>query len=313
MRWDKRGRVYEPRARAPWGLSHAQHPVVHAISPDRIRVYYSTRDGGSRSVTTYLEARADDPREILYRHDRPVLGLGELGCFDDGGAMASWTVESGGILHLYYIGWNAGVTVSYRNAIGLAVSDDGGRTFARPFRGPVADRTREEPFFCGGHCVLVENGVWRMWYLAATGWILEGGKPEPLYDIKYAESPDGAAWRRTGIVCIGLREGEGGISRPCVLKQGDGYRMWYSRRGRRAYRTDSGQSYRIGYAESADGLRWERMDDRVGIDVSPGGWDSAMIEYAHVYPHGGRLHMIYNGNGFGASGFGHAVLEEDPE
>jgi len=30
-----------------------------------------------------------------------------------------------------------------------------------------------------------------------------------------------------------------------------------------------------------------------------------------VYEHKGRKHMLYNGNGFGESGFGWAVLEED--
>ena len=48
--------------------------------------------------------------------------------------------------------------------------------------------------------------------------------------------------------------------------------------------------------------------DLVGIDVSAEGWDSVMVTYAHVYEHKGKTHMIYNGNGFGKSGFGYAVL-----
>jgi len=48
----------------------------------------------------------------------------------------------------------------------------------------------------------------------------------------------------------------------------------------------------------------------VGIDVSPTGWDSTMVAYPYVYSHAGKTHMIYNGNGFGLSGFGYAVLAQ---
>ena len=78
--------------------------------------------------------------------------------------------------------------------------------------------------------------------------------------------------------------------------------MWYSCRG---------SAYRIGYAESNDGLEWERKDEEAGIDVSQDGWDSEMIEYPCVFQHGGSWYMLYNGNGYGASGIGLAVLDAD--
>lgn len=62
--------------------------------------------------------------------------------------------------------------------------------------------------------------------------------------------------------------------------------------------------------ESKDGLEWQRRDELAGIDVSEEGWDSQMVTYAHVYEHEGSKYMIYNGNGFGKSGFGYAILEE---
>jgi hypothetical protein len=74
--------------------------------------------------------------------------------------------------------------------------------------------------------------------------------------------------------------------------------MWYS------YSTGS---FRIGYAESKDGIIWERKDDEAGIDVSDSGWDSEMIEYAFVFKHKGKKYMLYNGNSFGRDGFGLAT------
>jgi hypothetical protein len=75
--------------------------------------------------------------------------------------------------------------------------------------------------------------------------------------------------------------------------------MWYSHRG---------PAYRIGYAESADGLAWRRLDHLAGIAPSDAGWDSEMIEYACVFDCQGARFMLYNGNAFGRTGMGLAVL-----
>jgi hypothetical protein len=96
-----------------------------------------------------------------------------------------------------------------------------------------------------------------------------------------------------------------------VIKENGVYRMWYCFRGSLRYRTDKAQSYRMGYAESTDGIHWHRMDDLVGIDRSDEGWDSLMIEYPFVYEHRGVKYMLYNGNGFGETGIGYAVLADD--
>jgi hypothetical protein len=77
---------------------------------------------------------ANDPRTVLDLSREPLLTLGERGTFDDNGMMASCVVSAHGRKYLYYIGWNPQVTVSYRLAIGLAVSEDGGRTGSSHFK-----------------------------------------------------------------------------------------------------------------------------------------------------------------------------------
>jgi hypothetical protein len=271
------------------------------------RVYYSTRDAQNRSRTSFVELAADEPSRVTYVHDRPVMELGELGAFDDSGVMPSWVVTVGATKYLYYTGWTARVSVPYHNAIGLAVSHDGGRTFERAWAGPVFGPTHDEPHFTGTACVLVENGVFRNWYLSCVGWARVGDKVEPRYDLKYAESRDGVVWQRGARVAIGLASpAEGGLVRASVLKRNGGYSMWYSRRGTSDYRTDRAQSYRMGYAESPDGVTWTRLDEQAGLDVSDAGWDAEMVAYPHVLEHTGGLRMFYNGNGFGRSGFGWA-------
>ncbi|HWB62995.1 MAG TPA: hypothetical protein VG603_05735, partial [Chitinophagales bacterium] len=76
------------------------------------------------------------------------------------------------------------------------------------------------------------------------------------------------------------------------------------------YRVNASQGYKIGLAVSKDGISWDKRYDETGITPSAEGWDSAMIEYPHVFEHGGYYYMLYNGNGFGKDGFGYAIMRK---
>lgn len=281
--------------------SHAAVPIAENIGGNLFKIYFSSRDEFNRSYTVYTVIDITSPNQIIELSSNPVLTPGGLGEFDDSGAMATWLAFHQGKKFLYYIGWNLGVTVPFRNSIGLSINTQGDG-FTRYSNGPIVDRTVHEPHFCASCCVLPGEDFWRMWYLSCTGWQMRGGKPEHKYHIKYAESHDGVNWRREGLVAIDFADDqEFAISRPSVIRDNDLFRMWYSSRG---------QSYRIGYAESADGRQWTRLDNQVGIDVSNAGWDSEMIEYPFVFDHKGERYMLYNGNGYGKTGFGLAVLEK---
>jgi len=310
MKWIKKGLIFSAANQFEWMAHHACVPIADNVNDEVLRIYFGPRDRQGRTRTAFIEVEADNPANVLYVHDRPVLGLGELGTFDDSGAMPSCIVNRDGKKYLFYIGWNLGVTVSYRNSIGLAVSEDGGLTFHRVFEGPVVDRSFLEPYFCASPFVIIDEGKWKLWYASSTGWVVVNEKPEPLYQIKYAESNDGCHWVRNNTTCIEYTfEGEAN-ARPSVIKENGLYRMWYCFRGSVDYRTNKEQSYRLGYAESGNGINWIRKDEEVGIERSAEGWDSLMMEYSFVYEHKGRKYMLYNGNGFGETGFGYAVLDE---
>jgi len=309
MRWQKRGLIYSVNCERPWMTSHAQIPVADVLENGVARIYFGTRDAENRTFTGFVEVDAGDPSKVLRVSERPALSPGKLGTFDDSGAMPSCVVTVGGQKFLYYIGWNRGVTVRYYNAIGIAVSDDGGETFERIYDGPIMDRTPHEPYFVVTPYVTIEKGTWRMWYCGCTGWSLVDGVTEPSYQIKFAESADGISWRRANTVCIDYQHDDEANTRPCVIHSGGLYRMWYSYRGIRGYRTNLAQSYRLGYAESADGIAWRRRDDLAGLEPTPDAWDAEMIAYPFVYQYQKRWFMLYNGNGFGRSGFGYATSD----
>jgi hypothetical protein len=87
------------------------------------------------------------------------------------------------------------------------------------------------------------------------------------------------------------------------------YKMYYSYRNAKGYRSDASSAYRLGFAISGDGRRFERRNDLLEILGPRGEWESIMNEYCHFYKHGGKGYLVYNGNGFGKSGFGFAVAE----
>ena len=82
--------------------------------------------------------------------------------------------------------------------------------------------------------------------------------------------------------------------------------MWYSKRGPCNYRKIGGQSYQLSYAESQDGIKWNR-DHNLMFDRELQEWSSQMTCYASTINHKGKVFMFYNGNQFGKTGLGFAT------
>ena len=282
---------------ARWARSHAALPVVFGSGSD-LALLCSSRDDRGRSHIA--SGRVDLEAGAASFDDEPAVTIGELGAFDDSGVTSSCVVSHEGRVLQYYTGWSLGVRVPFVLGIGCAESDDGGRTFRKVSPAPVLGRTAIDPYLTASPSVLVEGDTWRMWYVSGSDWRATADGVEHRYHVRYAESTDGVRWEPTGRVCVDYRdEHETAIARPCVVRDTDAYRMWFCSRG---------DAYRIGYAESSDGLTWTRHDD--AIEISGGnGWDSDMQAYPFVVDHDGTRHMLYNGNGYGATGIGHAVLE----
>lgn len=308
--WVKKGHIFSVKGQFDWNKSHAQVPVVDVLS-DRFRIYYATRNSHGKSNISFIDVEKDNPKKIIQECQTSLLNLGNLGTFDDSGIMPSSIINVGSKKYLYYIGWTTRETVPYQNAIGLAISEDGGESFFKFSEGPIITVNHIEPYFSGTSYVLVENNLYKMWYLSCERWQIFEGQPEPVYNIKYAESHDGINWNQTGKVAIELMDDEGGLVSASVSKERNLYKMWFGKRKKSDYRTNIKNSYRIGYAESNNGINWIRKDNLAGIDISEGGWDSEMISYPNIIKNENAFLMFYNGNGFGKSGFGYAIWEKN--
>lgn len=303
--------IFNTNEEQDWSRMYAVAPIVDRINEKRWRIYYSTRDSFNHSRPTYIEVEAGNPTNILYEHDRPLFGLGKIGTFDDCGITLSSISNYKGKKYLYYLGWTVRNTISYHNSMGLAISEDNGKTFKKFSEGPLLSPTYKEPYCNGATYTLIDDDIFRLYYTSFVGWEVYNNHPEPLYHIKYAESRNGIDWERNQIISVDFKDGvKCGIARPSVIKEDGIYKMWYTYRGAKDYRTNKANSYRIGYAESFDGKVFERKDEKFQFDVAESGWDSIMQTYPNVIKYDNKYWVFYNGNGFGKSGFGYATFED---
>jgi predicted GH43/DUF377 family glycosyl hydrolase len=304
MKWIKIKHIFKAENHSDWMFSHGANPVFKELEDGTCRVFFTCRDKMSKSYIAYLDLDFENDFQIVNISKEPVLTPGELGLFDDSGVVMSCFQEIEGEEYLYYLGWNLKVTVPWLNTIGLAKLNKEQHKFEKVSKAPIMDRSDEDPFSISYPCVLFDEGVYKMWYGSNLSWGEEQSAMNHVF--KYAESNDGVNWKRTNQIVVGLEhKGEYALSKPWVVKDQEKYKMWYSYRA-----SERSDQYRIGYAESDDGIKWIRKDDQVGIDVSPDdSWDSDMISYPCVFDYKGERYMLYTGNGYGKEGFGIAILK----
>ncbi len=303
MRWRKRGHIYVPPGDQDWAQAYAFPPTPHRLDDGTLRLYVAFCDADTVGRVGYVDVSAEAPDRVLAVSPSPVLEIGEPGMFDEYGVVPTCVLPVGDRLFMYYVGYQRGSKVRYFQFQGLAISTDGGESFERAQRVPVLERSDAEPLNRTSAFVRPGGAGFQMWYVGGGEWTTVGEKPLPVYNMRYAESPDGIAWPDEGRVCLDFAgPDEHAFGRPWVWEDGDGLAMMYSVRTR-------SKDYRLGLARSTDGVEWERRDDEVGIDVSPEGWDSEMIAYGSVVESGGRTFLFYNGNERGRTGFGFAELE----
>lgn len=296
MEFQKLGLLIKPNTSYAW-MSEYCGPSFVEVYGNELIVYMQTR--GKNNISKISKIILDETFNII-SVDKPLLNEGSIGCFDESGVSYPWIVDTKDKSLLYYVGWVAGGKGGFQNYIGLAISHDNKKTFQRISKAPILDRTNEEPLGHGSVAVLYDEGIYKMWYTSFVRWEIENNSIKHYYHIKYTESDDGINWHRENIICIHFEDAkEYAIAKPFVIKEKGLYKMWYSYRG---------DYYKIGYAESLDGISWTRKDHLITFDKSENGWDSDMVEYGYIFDFKGERYMTYNGNGYGKSGLGLARL-----
>lgn len=315
FKWKKLGPVFNPSdIKDRFFLKEFAQAPATIIFDDFVRVYFSCRpnpdqNGQYVSYSAYVDLDRDNLFNVIRVSERPILELGRLGTFDEFGIYPVSVIKHGNEYRAYYGGWTRCESVPFNVAIGMGISKDGGEYFEKMGEGPVLSYSPDEPFVISGPKIRFFNNKWYLFYIAGSKWVIDNGKPEPVYKIRMATSDDGISWKKYNkdLIPVKVEENEAQAS-PDVFFYNGKYHMFFCYRYSTSYRSKE-KGYRIGYATSIDLENWQRCDENAGIDISEDGWDSEMISYPHVFTLEGSVYMFYLGNQVGRYGFGLAVLE----
>lgn len=299
--WRKIGQVFFVNNNNPFLLTHGANPVAVHLNNDDFRIFYSGRNIDNKSSVGFVDLNIENLKIINYPK-KPIITFGAEGTYYSHGISLGNIYEVNGNKFLLFMGWQYPENAHWRGVIGKLqlIRND---VFFVDTTTPFLSIDAEDSISLSYSFVLFHERIYKMWYGSTITW--DAGNQEMIHVIKYATSTDGVNWLKHGIAIPYDVNVAQAFSKPSVVIDKNGYHMWYS------YRDGKGTSYRIGYAFSIDGTTWERKQKESGIDISTNGWDSEMICYPFVFDHKGKRYMLYNGNGYGKTGFGLAILEQD--
>jgi predicted GH43/DUF377 family glycosyl hydrolase len=228
------------------------------------------------------------PTDWVMYENNPVLTEGQLGSWDDYNAWAPSVIKDGPIYKMWYTGVNSSLWPAWR--IGYATSSDGlnWSKYPDPVLSPDPSSSWESGLVITPS-VIKKDGVFMMWY---SGALTATGTNEK---IGFATSLDGVNWTRVVTEPV-LKNGAPGewdsnvVTDPFVMFDGGEYRMWYNGN------TGPGCHAAIGYAESFDGVSWNKSASNPVLNPGPAGsWEDCATGGTHVEKITGVYYMWYEG------------------
>lgn len=299
QKWKKLGQIYDCKPIDEYLLSHASNPLAIHLENDIFRVFFSGRDKDNKSSIGYVDI--DIIQQVLIDTcHKVVFKYGAEDSFYSHGISIGNMYQVEDKSYIQFMAWQIRNGNHWMGNIGRLLVNNYYNTFELDPQEAYISCDAEDPISLSYSWVMQEKGLFKMWYGSTIDWESDNG--EMIHVIKYATSQDGINWQKHGLAIsyeLGIAQA---FSRPTVIKDNEGYHMWFS------YRSGNGTKYRIGYAHSCDGVQWDRKNSS-GIDIGSNGWDSEMICYPFVFEHKEEKYMLYNGNGYGKTGFGLAKLE----
>jgi len=208
----------------------ADHPAVEHFD-GLFHMWYTAGPRDSQYRICYATSK-DGSRWDRQNGGRPVLGPGEKGKFDDRVVLHPAVVrDANGLLHMWY----NGVGPQPEFHVGHATSRDGIEWERQNGGDPVLSAGAlggRREIYVYNVMVLLEDGVYRMWYSAALRLTPEGRYAPHGSAIVYAESRNGTHWTRDdAITLLSGDEGEQdayACFAPYVVRRDDSLWMYYS-------------------------------------------------------------------------------------
>jgi hypothetical protein len=321
--WVKRGVLITPGFAGSRSTLRMSAPSVVKLKNGRLRMYFWTMGLPDAHTNTkadpfhYIFAAEASPANPFHWElvkPEPMLGPSPTGKIRDRGPSFPWVVpRDDGPWLLYYGAWGTWAPPKdLSNRTGLAISKDQGLTW-EVVNETVLPLGKPGSIDAGltGSVDVMRTGPqsYMMWYTAGERYQMVGDVYRGIVHIGMARSKDGLTWEKFPQPALRARleavpEFEAVVSKPSVLLIDGTYHMWFSIFDMKS------KGYRLGYATSADGVKWNRAFDKQILPLTPGGFDSENQSYPCVIDMGDQLWMFYTGNAFGATGIGLATLEK---
>lgn len=255
-----------------WDAVGVLAPSVVEHEGSELLYYAGTdQDGKWADYAIGVASRSSSGGSFVRHADNPILVpvTSSAGDWDHYGQNTPEALARNGEVWLYY---NGRAAEDGELSIGLATSPDG-LSFEPHADNPVLSGSGMAGAFderTVAHPSVVErDGFVELWF--ASG----------LHEVGYALSADGVTFERYcgGSVFAGLGEETwdlGRVKAPEVVHTDTGYAMTYSG-------CDKG-CYQLGWAWSADGLRWTAAEEPLLGPGEPGTWDSQAVQEGFIQP-----------------------------
>lgn len=205
----------------------------------------------------------------------PILDMGtNLSDFDADGVetpsvLKNQTAPANQRYQMWYAGRNSRCVPVNDHKFGYAYSPDGihwTKYAGNPVMVP-GNSSEWYNTFISGPSVLLENGIYKMWFAAPDAFI-NGQPTDGKGNIGYATSADGISWSihpQPVLIANGASAAE-----PSVFKKENKYYMFYS-----TLISWDNETFEVGCAISSDGITWENTPTNPVLKTGlPGQWDS---------------------------------------
>ncbi|MBE6099378.1 MAG: glycoside hydrolase family 32 protein [Anaerovibrio sp.] len=312
MKWQKCGKIFDHNTfDLDWFKKNAMMPLPYVLNDKILRIFVTLCDEENIGRIGYVDVDINCPSRIIGFSQNPVIDVGEPGTYDDNGVVTGSLFENEDGLYLFYSGYQLCRRIPYMIFSGAAISVDGGNSFKKIHSdAPMLDRVESERNFRCVPNIMQQGTTFKMWYLAdccvqQSAWLKnDAGKMQPIYSEKYLESNSLLNWKGPGQSVLEFSsDDEHGLSIGSIWLDDKTYKCIYSIRS-------LSNGYRLGYAESVDGIHFTRKDAELNLDVTPGDFDSEMMCYAKLINMPEHTYLFYSGNHYGMAGIGYAELIE---
>ena len=212
----------------------------------------------------------------------PVLEYGSPGSWDARYVTQPSVLFINGIYKMWYTGSAADLLPFFK--IGYAISSNGTNWDKYDFNPVLSASTigNWDPEGISSPSVIYKDGIYYMWFT---------GHKNISSAIGLATSSNGINWdwyQGNPVLEGDINSWDKNVANCEVLEIGGNFLMWFSGK--------DGSTSRIGFANSEDGVNWEKYQGNPVLENGPGFWEQFSVDEPDIlYIEGEYLYMWYSG------------------